>query len=196
MIGFANWLSQLALESMSLLEKRHSISEQKYSTALNVAAISFLNLGVMVLLVNQRIEQKINFPILQGRYAEFSVEWYRLVGASLCVQLALAIVSGVGESIFAFIYNAAKRCYDRGFTMKTKKTRQLTQEEYENINFGTEISFEGKYSAMLVIVLMAMMYGPGLPIMYLIAACYFFVTYWSDKIMIFYNHRKPLYFDE
>jgi len=53
-----------------------------------------------------------------------------------------------------------------------------------------------KYATMLVVALLAFTYGPGLPIMYLLAAVYFFVNYWTDKIMIFYNHRKPLYFDE
>lgn len=49
---------------------------------------------------------------------------------------------------------------------------------------------------MLVVVLLAFTYGPGLPIMYLLACLYFFVSYWTDKIMILYNHRKPIYFDE
>lgn len=55
--------------------------------------ISFLNIGVMVLLVNLKVKHEINFPIFRGRYEEFTVEWYRLVGSSLCVQLALLIVS-------------------------------------------------------------------------------------------------------
>lgn len=41
-----------------------------------------------------------------------------------------------------------------------------------------------------------MMYGPGIPIMYVISMIYFVVAYWSDKILILYFHRKPLFFDE
>jgi len=53
-----------------------------------------------------------------------------------------------------------------------------------------------KYANILVVVTMTMTYGSGIPIMYLIAACYFFVSYWVDKILIFYNYRKPEFFDE
>jgi hypothetical protein len=86
LIGIANFVSKVALGRMSLFERRHTISEQKYSKTINVAAISFLNVGVMVLLVNLKMEEKIDhLPFFQGRYSEFSVEWYRLVGSSLCV---------------------------------------------------------------------------------------------------------------
>lgn len=55
LIALANFLSKTALSKMSEFERRATISEQKYSTTINVAAISFLNLGVMVLLVNLKI---------------------------------------------------------------------------------------------------------------------------------------------
>lgn len=61
---------------------------------------------------------------------------------------------------------------------------------------GNEIDYESKYANMLVVILMAMTYGPGIPIMYVIACFYFFIIYWKDKFMVFYNCRKPLYFDE
>ena len=80
--------------------------------------------------------------------------------------------------------------------MKLERTRKLTQAEYEAVNSGSEISFENKYSSMLVVVLMAMTYGPGLPVMYPIACVYFFVSYWLNKFLFFYHHKKPLFFDE
>ena len=35
-----------------------------------------------------------------------------------------------------------------------------------------------------------MLYGSGIPVMYIIAAIYFFFTYWFDKLLVFYNHKK------
>jgi len=88
------------------------------------------------------------------------------------------------------------RCWDRKCTCNPKKTRQVTQEDYERVNMGPQLSMEDKYSSMLVVVLLAMTYGSGLPIMYLLSMVYFFTCYWVDKFLIFYNHSKPLYFDE
>lgn len=52
-----------------------------------------------------------------------------------------------------------------------------------------------KYANILVVTMLVMTYGSGMPILYLIAMCYFFVTYWVDKFLVFYNYRRPLYFD-
>ena len=41
---------------LSDFEKRHTVTDEKYSKAVHVASISFMNLGVMVLLVNLKIE--------------------------------------------------------------------------------------------------------------------------------------------
>jgi hypothetical protein len=60
----------------------------------------------------------------------------------------------------------------------------------------SQLSMEDKYSSMLVVVLLTMTYGSGLPIMYLISMIYFFTCYWFDKFLIFHHHSKPHYFDE
>lgn len=72
----------------------------------------------------------------------------------------------------------------------------MTQEDYENINTGPILEFDYKYSNMIVVVYLVMLYGSGIPILYLIGAIFFFVTYWVDKWLIFYNHRKPSELDE
>lgn len=41
-----------------------------------------------------------------------------------------------------------------------------------------------------------MLYGSGIPIMYILAVVFFFCTYWVDKVLIYYNHRKPNEFGE
>lgn len=44
---------------------------------------------------------------------------------------------------------------------------------------------------MVTVIYIVMFYGSGIPILYLIAAVYFFVTYWVEKIMILRYYRKP-----
>jgi hypothetical protein len=41
-----------------------------------------------------------------------------------------------------------------------------------------------RYATMMTMIYVVMFYGSGIPILYLIAAIYFFVTYWTDKLLI------------
>jgi len=154
-----------------------------------MAIISFLNIGVIVLLVNLKISKTIPLPILQGKYEEFSVEWYRLVGSSLCVQLIIMLLSNNFTNLFYWFLAFMRRCCDRSCRCSRKHTKKLSQGAYESVNFGGSMDIEYRYANMLVVIFLVMMYGPGIPIMYLIAAVYFFVTYWTEKLMIFYNYR-------
>lgn len=56
MIGMVNYISKVILRLMTFYEKRQEIPEQKYSAAINMMLISFLNIGVIVLLVNLSIK--------------------------------------------------------------------------------------------------------------------------------------------
>ena len=53
-----------------------------------------------------------------------------------------------------------------------------------------------KYAFMIAVVYVVMFYGSGMPILYFVAAVYFFATYWADKILVFTFYRKPEMLDE
>jgi hypothetical protein len=164
---------------------------------MNVMLISFMNLGIMVLLINMQLDHSIPVPVFKGRFDEFSVEWYKLVGSAMCVQLMLLVVStNVSNLGFAFMASVT-RFLDRGCCCcGSWRTKKLTLEDYQQVNTGSAVDFDYKYANLLTVVYLTMLYGSGIPIMYLIAAVYFFVSYWIDKVLIYYNHRKPNEFNE
>ena len=55
--------------------------------------------------------------------------------------------------------------------------------------------FEFRYSGMLTILAVTLLYSGGLPIMYPTGAVFFFITYWMDKCLLFKCYRKPIKFD-
>ena len=68
--------------------------------------LGFVNAGVILLLVNFRINNEDtlsflpeNFPFLKGTYSKFSVEWYRLVGSTICITMLLLTISPNGSNI-------------------------------------------------------------------------------------------------
>lgn len=76
-----------------------------------------------------------------------------------------------------------KKFRDRRWTRDEKRTRQLTQPEYENIYTGIEFPMDSRYSSLLVTFWMTFMYSSGMPILYLIAFISLFITYWIDKFL-------------
>ena len=64
------------------------------------------------------------------------------------------------------------------------------------MNTGDPLDMDYKYSNMMVVLYLVMLYGSGIPILYIIGAIFFFCTYWVDKWLIFYHHKKIGQFDE
>ena len=52
-----------------------------------------------------------------------------------------------------------------------------------------------KYSSILTIVYITMMYGVGMPILFPIACISFVVLYFVEKILLFYGYRMPPMYD-
>lgn len=84
-----------------------------------------------------------------------------------------------------------KRWYDRKWTMNKLKTRQVLQEDYEEMNSGSEFTLDSRYASALTTIFMVMMYSPGMPMMYVIGFAYFFITYWTDKALLLKWYKKP-----
>ena len=113
------------------------------------------------------------------------------MGSSLFVQVSLECLNTHAENLMIEIWLMLKRWRDRRWTRDCRKTRKLTQHEYEKINTGSELDMSGRYSNLMVVTYIVMFYGSGMPVMYPLALCYFFITFWVDKFLIFKCHRKP-----
>jgi hypothetical protein len=84
-ISFVNYCSKLILTYLSKQERHQSLPTQIYRSAVNMMLISFVNIGVVILFVNMNAGKHRKIPLLQGSYNTFSVDWYRVVGTSLCI---------------------------------------------------------------------------------------------------------------
>jgi hypothetical protein len=69
----------------------------------------------MIISFNLKIDFLNVFGIFAGSYFDFSVEWYRKIGASLSMTLLINIVSPHAAKIAMPLLVALKRCRDRGW---------------------------------------------------------------------------------
>ena len=117
------------------------------------------------------------------------------MGVTIAITLIFMAFSSPLSNLAFGLLGAFSRCLDRGCTTNAKKTKALTQEEYEDKNTGAEFMFEFRYTSLLVVLGVAFLYSGGMPVMYPTAAGYFFLTYWMDKCLLFRCYRKPIQFD-
>lgn len=64
------------------------------------------------------------------------------------------------------------------------------------MNTGDDAMMDVRYANILTVIYVVMFYGSGIPIMYVLAAVYFFSTYWFDKVLILDYYKKPNVLDE
>ena len=129
-ILFISWVSKTILRIVTAFEKRQSKPEEVYASTVNMFLLGFVNAGVIILLVNFNIGDgealdflPDKFPFLKGTYTKFSVEWYRLVGSTICLTLLLMTVSPHLANIGIQCMRGCRRCWDRRCTCDDRKTR-------------------------------------------------------------------------
>ncbi len=151
---------------------------------IKVFVVEFINTAVIIFLVNFNLDISLfNMPIIDGNYAEFSVEWYRVVGSTIVLTMLIRTVAPHIATVAQVCYTALKRCYDRRCTCDNKKTRKVIQSDYENVYMGPEFTLDSRYAQTLTLIFTIFMYSSGLPILYMIGFVYFLFTYWIDKIL-------------
>ena len=125
-----------------------------------MAVLSFLNSGVVILLINFRLDSlsDASVPLLKGEYKKFSSEWYRLVGSTICLTVIFMSLVPHMANISMQILFCTKRCWDRRCSFDAKKTRKLTQWDYEDVNIGNEFMLEFRYANMLSILAVILFY--------------------------------------
>ena len=108
----------------------------------------------------------------------------------------LVYIASVHLTNFTFqIYLSTLRCFDRGCSCDKRKTKQIIQEDYEDINTGGRFMIEFRYANILFVLGVTFLYSSGLPILYPIAAAYFVFAYWIDKTLLICFTRRPICYD-
>ena len=171
------------------------------SKAINLFVLTYVNVGILLFLVNFNLGEvsetlkEHHIPIFQGEFTTFSVQWYRLVGSTLCFTMLVNIGSlHISNLIFAILH-WFKQCLDRGCSCDKRKTRKMIQQDYEDINTDADFEIELRYANLLFMIGVTFLYSSGMPILYPVAAVYFILGYWVDKFLLIKCSKKPVRYD-
>lgn len=189
---FINVIVKTILRLASKLEKRQNKADEVISNIFKMSLTQIINTVVILLIVNMKVSFMPSwFPVFAGDYEDFSTSWYTDVGATIMIMMLFSIVTPHFANFLLHFVRFVRRCYDRKCTCNKRKTRKIFQTDYESLYLGPEYLIEFRYSNMVAMVYLALLFGGGMPILYFFAACIFAVTYWVDKLTLFRVYRQP-----
>lgn len=129
--------------------------------------------------------------MFQGKYEDFTVEWYRVVGSTISFTMLINIITPHTGAIVGLFIGSLTKCLDRGCTCDHRRTKQRLQEDYEHKYTGPEFLIEIRYSQILASFYIMMIYSSGMPLLYPIGMLQYFMTYWTDKFLFLRLYRTP-----
>lgn len=140
--------------------------------------------------------------MFSGHYEDFSVEWYREIGATICYTAFLNTFQPHFNLFIAYGKVQYKRYKDRGWEKDLKSdvaecnTKQVLQADLEELYTGEEVDGSTLYTNFMIQMLITFTYCGGLPVLYFIAFFNYISLYWSYKFLFLKYYRKTTDFNE
>ena len=94
-------------------------------------------------------------------------------------------------NLMFWFMGSCKRCCDRGCSCDMRKTKKIIQEEYEEQYLGPIFQFENRYSQLIAMLFIILMYSSAIPILYVSGLLICLTMYWSDKFLFLRHYRLP-----
>lgn len=157
-----------------------------------VFACQFFNTGILLILTNANREE-VDLPIigtlLNGLYPDFTAKWYNDIGVSLVKTMRFNAFFPIIEFFMWWGMKVGFRILDRSFTCNKNRTKKSTVQQYIDLYAGPAYLMHFKYSTMLNVTFITMMYGVGIPMLYPIAFISIFVLYSVERLCIAYYYK-------
>jgi hypothetical protein len=122
--------------------------------------------------------------------------WYPNVGYKIVQTMLInSILPYVGLTT-SYLIPKIKRKLDQKFSNDPYKTKKTSMGAYKDLYSGSDYVIHFKYSGILNIVYITMMYGVGMPILFPIAAFNFINQYICERIIVAYFMKQPPALDD
>jgi hypothetical protein len=142
-------------------------------------------------------EQAAWLGVIFGRsLPDFNSTWFTDIGDTLVGAMLFNVYWPALEFFTFWGMRYGYRLLDRSFTRDEYKTKKTTIQQYVELFSGPTFFIHYKYSSILNITFVTMLYGVGLPILFPVAAASIFVLYVVEKSMLAYSYRQPPAYDE
>lgn len=183
---------------ISLIESiRHDTQSEKLASITNgVFVAQFFNTGFLLLLVNANMtEHRPQFLtqfVSTGKWYDYMPLWYKDVGAKIVKTMIINCIMPYITLGTCVCVPKIKQWLDGGH-YKTKKTSMAM---FKMLYGGADYVIHFKYSNVLNIVYITMMYGMGMPILFPVAVINFLNQYFCERVIVAYCMKQPPALDD
>lgn len=197
-IGINTILKLIIVKIIDMVGCDTQSSEMSF-VMMSIFFTTLFNTGFLLLFVNGNMQEQHLFPghrLLTGDLSDFNREWFDQMGPTICGSMRLNCVMPIILEVTAACIRGAKRLLDYLKRGKGTNTATKTIQAYINLYAGPEYLLHAKYSSILTITYISMIYGAGMPILFPIAAISLFVLFVVEKYCIYYVYKAPPAYDE
>ena len=165
----------------------------------SVFLCQFFNTGFLLMLCGANLTEQ---PILAhipglpvGSMSDFNSAWFDQLGVTIAGSLTFGAVFPIANECGQLGKRTTFRLLDR-LPAANGLTRKTTIQQYVNLHSGPEYFMHYKYSGLMNVAFLALMFGTGMPQLFPIAALSFVVLYSIENYMLYYLYKKPPDYDE
>ncbi|KAG2433250.1 hypothetical protein HXX76_008318 [Chlamydomonas incerta] len=202
-IAIINSILSVVLRMLKVYVERHwTVTATERSLAIWTYVVKVVNSIVVLLVVNcstlselqnDAMESEVNGSngwlsnlALSGLFDDFSPGWYQNVGFSIMILMMINVTSPFVRSISERITKLILQLQ----VMFLHCGRLHTPEQFNNAWRTPAFTLEQRSSDILFNLTLALLFGSGMPLCYLICAVYLLVLYWWDRANIA-HFRQP-----
>jgi len=194
-----NFILRMVIIKLIIYIGKDTESEQTRLITNGVFIVQFFNTALLLLMVNANMNEQGGFFSLVSRQTgipDFNSQWFNEIGTTLVGAMLFNIYWPVIEFfIFAGI-RQLKRTLDSKSLRRYERTKTTNIQLYIELYSGPVFFIHYKYSSIINITFVTMMYGVGLPVLFPIASISLLVLYSVEKLMLHYSYREPPMYDE
>jgi len=199
MVTGVNWVIRTVI--ITLITWIHYKTETAQLTAITLFTFlaQFFNTAFLFLMVNANMsEQPLTFALTSGSFTDFNSGWFKSVGNVLVDAMVFNAWFPIVEIVLYAGIRELYRFCDRGYSFNCSKynTRSKTLNQYIEMSVGGVYFMHFKYSGILNIVYVTLMYGIGLPYLFPTAVAALVILYISEKALLYYSYRMPPSYDQ
>ena len=188
-----NTAIQIVTMYISAVEKHSSRSSAQKGMAKKIAIGLTLNTGIIIFLVNLDLSwfwdaAGIGFFSSAGGFTDLTRDWFVTVGTSLLITMMIGIFNPSLFSVAMVLYDRCRRNMFTGI--------KSNQDELNQLFRGRQMTLDQRYAVTTATLYVCYMYAGGMPILLLIAAFTFGLTYWCDRYAFIHAYRIPPRYSE
>lgn len=173
-------------------------SAQLKSITNGIFVVLFCNTGFLVLLAYANMGEFSGWfaSFFNNYYYDFTANWYTVVGYSYLKTLLINCFFPFVEFGIAYSQSWLFRKLDKGKGKDEYSTKLTSMQLYIDLYSGPEYQIHFRYSGILNVTFVCMMYGVGLPIFFGVASLTYFILYSFERILVAYFYQLPPTFDD